>query len=133
SRSLTRGLGGLPSTKTPERVKYFQSHLSRRSCDRGQPPKRAYVTKTSPTWDGVVGRSLGARNITSCRVPRCEPFSLLRRDLWHGWHDPLRCEHDVPLSRDAHCRDASLLLGGVGQRGSDARKPSYDAQPLFST
>ena len=72
-------------------------------------------------------------NITSCRIPRCEPFSLLQRDLWHGWHDRLRCERDVPLSRDARCRDASLLLGGVGQRGSDARKPSYDAQPLSST
>ena len=80
-------------------------------------------------------RALSRRSgiITSCRIPPCEPFSLLRRDLWHGWHDRLRCEHDVPLSRDAHCRDASLLLRGVGQRGSDARKPSYDAQPLSST
>src|SRR5262252_5825384 len=46
--------------------------------------------------------------IGPCPLTLESPFPSRERALWHGWHDRLQCEHDVPPS--AHYRDASLLL-----------------------
>jgi hypothetical protein len=49
------------------------------------------------------------------------PFSLLRRDLWHGWHARLRCEQ-LP---DTMTKQRSITTVGITVGDCQSKEDNY--------